>query len=72
MPKYAVPPEVLVSWSADLAYAIGLLTADGNLNKDRTRVEFISTDKDLIDLFCQALQLEDIHVVFTPPRLRRN
>lgn len=69
-PKYAVPPEVLGSWSANLAYAIGLLTADGNLNKDRIRVEFISTDKELIDLFCQALRLGDIHVVFTPQQSR--
>jgi hypothetical protein len=71
-PKYAVPPEVLLSWSADLAYAIGLLTADGNLNKDRSRVEFISTDTDLIDLYCRALRLGDIHVVFTPQQSRQS
>jgi len=69
-PKYIVPPEVLTVWSADLAYAVGLLTADGNLNKGRTRVEFISTDKELIDLFCKALRLQDVHVVFTPQQTR--
>lgn len=61
--EQVVPEVVLEKWTPALAYAVGLLAADGNLNRDRVRVEFVSTERDLIDLFCRALQLTDVTVV---------
>lgn len=60
-----VPSQVLTSWSAELAYVVGLIATDGNLNSGRVQVEFISTDRELIALYCSALQLDAIHVSIT-------
>lgn len=72
VPAHTVPSEVFASWSPNLAYAVGLLATDGNLDKDRVRVEFISTDQELVELYCRALHLDDIHVVFTPQESRKS
>jgi len=69
---HIVPSDVLAAWSPDLAYATGLLAADGTLDNDRVRVEFISTDKDLIEAYCRALCLDNIHVMFTPQQARKS
>lgn len=65
VPIRTVPAKLLDSWSPNLAYAVGLIATDGNLSKDRSRVEFISTDQELIELYCHALGLDGIHIVFT-------
>ncbi len=67
-----VPLEHLRHWSPQLAYAVGLIAADGNLNKDRVRVEFISTDYELVELYCRALCIENAHVVFTRQHSRKS
>jgi len=35
-------------WNSNLAYAVGLLTTDGNLSRDRRHITFVSTDLELI------------------------
>jgi DNA-binding CsgD family transcriptional regulator len=71
VPIRTVPEELLGSWSPNLAYAVGLIATDGNLSKDRSRVEFISTDLELIELYCRALGLDGIHVVSTHYQSRK-
>ena len=46
-------------WSADVAYAIGLLTSDGNLSKDGRHIEFCSKDQELVEVFCRSLRLSN-------------
>lgn len=69
---HTVPSSILTSWSPELAYAVGLLTADGSLEADRVRVEFVSCDEELIEAYCRALQLDDVHVVFTLQHVRKS
>lgn len=63
--KWTVPNSVLAAWSAELAYAVGLIASDGNLTSNTNGVEFISTDKELIELYCFSLHLDSIHVGVT-------
>lgn len=51
--------KVDISWSPDFAYAIGLLTADGNLSKDGRHLDFTSKDKELVRLFKECLNLDN-------------
>lgn len=46
-----------IIWSADLAYAIGLITSDGSLYRDGRHIQFLSKDKELMENFCRALSL---------------
>jgi hypothetical protein len=55
--KEVVPKELLDEWTPDLAYAVGLITSDGNLPPNSNKIHFVSTDEELIDLFCGCLQL---------------
>lgn len=68
---YTVPSSLLASWTENLAYAIGLIATDGNLSKDSVQVEFISTDRELIDLYCSALGLTGIYISSTSYPLRK-
>src|SRR3989338_6663047 len=43
--------KVKIKWSPDFAYAIGLLTTDGNLSIDRRHINFTSKDKNLVIIF---------------------
>jgi len=38
-----------ISWNNKLAYLTGLITSDGHLNKERPRIIFTSSDKELIN-----------------------
>ncbi len=51
---------VKIEWSADFAYAIGLIVSDGSLSKDARHVVFVSKDLDQITNFCKALQISYI------------
>lgn len=42
-------------WNANLAYAVGLLTTDGNLSSDKRHIIFVSTDTELIKTFRKCL-----------------
>lgn len=45
-------------WSSNLAYAVGLLTTDGNLSKDHRHICLSSSDKDLLEIFKDCLLLK--------------
>ena len=47
--------KVNIKWSAEFAYAIGLLVSDGNLSPDGRHINFTSKDLELIDIFQQSL-----------------
>lgn len=51
--------KVNLKWSADFAYAIGLITSDGNISKNFRTISFASKDKDQIQNFLNALKLKN-------------
>lgn len=63
MAKSGVKPQgkVKIEWSADFAYAIGLIATDGCLYSDRKYINFTSKDLEQILNFQKALKI-DIHV----------
>jgi hypothetical protein len=46
-----------VTWSAELAYALGLMATDGNLSGDGRHMSFISRDRELVDTLRRCLGL---------------
>lgn len=56
MPKRRLP-TIKISWTSELAYAVGLITTDGNLSKDKRHITFTSTDLNLIKTFKKCLKL---------------
>ena len=46
-------------WNSNFAYAVGLLTADGNLSPDGRHLAFVSKDEDLINVFRNCLSLKN-------------
>lgn len=56
MPKSRLPDKNF-KWTSDLAYAIGLLTTDGNLSKDGRHITMRSSDLQLLKCFKQCLKL---------------
>lgn len=46
-------------WNSNLAYAVGLITTDGNLSKDGRHLDFTSKDRDLIVVFAGILGLNN-------------
>lgn len=51
--------KIKLEWSSYLAYAIGLITSDGNLSKDRRHINFTSKDEELVDLFKKCLGIHN-------------
>jgi hypothetical protein len=51
--------KIKINWSPDFAYAIGLITTDGNLSKDRRHIHFTSKDLELVLLFKKCLSLSN-------------
>lgn len=49
--------KVKLVWSPELAYAVGLITTDGNLSKDGRHLSFTSKDEQLIELFKHCLNI---------------
>lgn len=49
--------KVKIEWSPEFAYAIGLLTTDGNLSPDGRHINFTTKDEELARSFKQALRL---------------
>jgi hypothetical protein len=47
--------KVKIKWSADFAYAIGLIATDGNVSPDGRHVSFTSKDIEQIDNYQKAL-----------------
>lgn len=50
--------KVNIKWSANFAYAIGLIVSDGSLSKDGRHISFTSKDKERVDNFNKALGAE--------------
>ena len=48
----------IIKWTPKFAYAIGLLTTDGNLANDGRHFIFVSKDKQLIEVFKKCLNLD--------------
>lgn len=51
-----------IKWTPEFAYAIGLLTADGNLSKDGRHLEFNSKDIQLVKTFKKCMNLTDVKI----------
>ena len=49
-----------VEWGLELAYAVGLITTDGNLSPDGRHINFTSKDESLCLLFKKCLGLENV------------
>jgi hypothetical protein len=52
---------VVLRWSPNLAYAIGLMVSDGNLSPDGRHINFTSKDLEMIQLFQKSLGIA-IHI----------
>ena len=52
--------KVKLTWSANLAYAIGLITTDGSLSKNGRVIDFTSKDKELVELFISSLGIHSL------------
>jgi len=49
-----------LAWSAEVAYAVGLVATDGNLSSDGRHMSFISKDLDLVETFRRSLELTTV------------
>jgi hypothetical protein len=50
--------NIETKWSPELAYIVGLISADGNLSKDGRHISFTSKDLQLARLFKKCLKLK--------------
>lgn len=59
--NFMAKPTKLISvkWNKNLAYAVGLFTADGCLYSDKRHLEFNSKDKEQIENFIKCLNLNN-------------
>lgn len=48
-----------IIWTADLAYAVGLITADGSLSKDERHIDLTSRDIEQVENFSNILGLSN-------------
>lgn len=48
----------VINWTPEFAYAIGLITTDGNLSNDGRHLAFVSKDKQLIKTFKKCFGLD--------------
>ena len=53
--RVRLPLPALMKWSAELAYAVGLITTDGSLSKDGRHIAFTSSDLQLLKTFKSCL-----------------
>lgn len=61
MPAHKLPDKDF-EWTPELAYAIGLLTTDGNLSKDERHINMRSSDLQLLKTFKECLNLK-AHII---------
>ncbi len=54
------------NWSPELAYAVGLITTDGNLSVDRRHIQFTNTEYELIELFKNCLRIDNKPTITKP------
>ena len=61
-----------IKWTPEFAYAIGLLTTDGNLSKDGRHLEFSSKDIQLVKSFKKCMNLTGVKIgIKTDGRLKK-
>jgi len=53
-------------WNSNIAYAVGLLTTDGNLSNDKRHICLTSTDKQLLHTFLRCLNIKN-RICINPP-----
>ena len=51
-----------LKWTPEFAYAIGLLTTDGNLSKDGRHLNFVSKDIQLVKTFKRCMNLNGVKI----------
>ena len=51
--------KVKIGWSTAFAYAIGLITTDGNLSKDGRHLNMTSKDENLVITFKECLGIKN-------------
>ena len=54
--------KVNTAWRPELAYAVGLITADGSLSKDMRHIDFTSKDIDQLETYKSCLGISDIKI----------
>lgn len=50
--------KVRLKWSANFAYAIGLIVTDGSLSKNKRVIDFTSKDRVLVETFLHVLEID--------------
>ena len=55
---YRMKQHSFYNWTSELAYAIGLITTDGSLSKDKRHIEFTTTDLQLAKLIKRYLSFQ--------------
>lgn len=59
-----VPDHVLASWpSSELAYVLGLVASDGNLQKQNNCMLLVSTEREIVDNCAKLLCLDAPHII---------
>jgi biotin operon repressor len=56
--QHKVRDHILNTWTPDLAYTVGLITADGSLSSDSLEVSFASTDVEIIEAYLRILEVD--------------
>jgi len=51
-----------IAWCPNFAYAVGLLTADGNLSKDGRHISLTSKDVQLLNTFKKCIKLNSVKI----------
>lgn len=51
--------KVNLQWSSEFAYALGLITTDGNLSSDKWHINFTAKDFDLVETFKSCLGISN-------------
>ncbi|NQT23668.1 MAG: hypothetical protein HQ579_09580 [Candidatus Omnitrophica bacterium] len=59
-------------WNADTAYAVGLITTDGNLSKDKRHISLTSADIQLLQAFRKCLSINNKICVNPPGSYSKN
>ena len=59
MGRYILQRKVKTEWNPNLAYAIGLITSDGNLSSDGRHMSLTSCEEEMMHNFKSALNLKN-------------
>ncbi|MDD5432439.1 MAG: LAGLIDADG family homing endonuclease [Candidatus Omnitrophica bacterium] len=65
-PAFFMNKTKRIQWTHELAYAVGLITTDGNLSPDKRHIQFTTTDHQLAEQFNRCLNINS-KIQLTPP-----